>query len=210
VTAADFADLALQTPGAALHTAYALARRAVDDGVLVERDGAVTVVVLPRSRHPAPQPTEAQLRAVCRWLDPRRLVTTEVHVRGPDYVTLQRVAARITVDDRVDLATVAEAVQTALLEFLHPVRGGADGSGWPFGEDLHHGDLYELMLAVPGVRRVTGLVVEVADEGDAGSEDGAAGDDDPGAAGAHDVTVLSEGHLPLLARDAIDLVVRYG
>lgn len=211
VTAADFADLAQQTPGAALHKAYALARRAVaPDGTLVERDGAVTVVVLPTSSEPAPQPTEAQLRGVCRWLDPRRLVTTELHVRGPDYTTVRRLAARVTVADGHDLVTVAEALQTALVTLLHPVHGGADGTGWPFGDDLHHGDLYELMLAVPGVRRVTGLVVELDDPGAGSGEPGARGEDDPGAAGAHDVTVLQEGHMPLLARDAVDLVVRYG
>lgn len=206
VSAQDFADLALRTPGAALHTAYALARRApapVDaagtDGAgdstshLVEKDGAVTVVVLPRNDQDAPQPSEAQLRAVCAWLEPRRLVTTELHVVGPRYTSVARLSAHVTVRAGHDAHAVAEAVYAALMTFLHPVRGGADGSGWPFGEDVYHGELYDVMLGVDGVRRVKGLTVELADGAPPAEDD--------------DVTPLPEGHLPVLTRDALDLVV---
>ena len=47
----------------------------------------VTVMVVPRSDpvHPAaPRPDRQFLGAVCDWLSPRRLVTTELHVRGPE------------------------------------------------------------------------------------------------------------------------------
>ena len=50
--------------------------------------GMVTVLVIPQSDpvHPnAPVPDLLFLNAVCNWLDPRRLITTEVHVRGPQY-----------------------------------------------------------------------------------------------------------------------------
>ncbi|MEV4351504.1 putative baseplate assembly protein [Actinoplanes sp. NPDC049596] len=195
VTAEDFADLARQTPGAALHKAYAVARRAPrpPDRELVERDGAVTVVVLPTGDDPAPQPTEEQLRAVCRWLEPRRLITTELHVVGPRYLDVDRVAARIAVDGRHDLAAVAEAAYAALLTWFHPIRGGADGAGWPFGEDIAHGDVYEVLLGVDGVRRVTGLAVTVAGP-----------TSDPA-----DLTPVPDGHLPRLTRASIDLVTGY-
>jgi hypothetical protein len=194
VTAEDFADLAVRTPGVALHSAHALARRATTaERELVERDGAVTVVVLPEDDDPAPQPTEAQLRAVCRWLDPRRLVTTELHVVGPRYTAVERIAARVTVAAGHDLATVSEAVYTALLTYFHPVRGGKDGTGWPFGEDVYHGAVYDVLLGVDGVRRVSGLGIDVA-----------------GATSAPpDVTALPEGHLPRLTREVIDVVTGY-
>lgn len=195
VTAADFADLALRTPGVALHRAYALGRRAPrpGDGLLVDRDGAVTLVVLPSTTHSAPMPTEAQLRAVCRWLEPRRLITTELHVVGPQYTQITKIAARITVAGDHDLATVSEAVHSALLTYFHPVRGGDDGTGWQFGEDIYHGAVYDVLLAVPGVRRVSGLTVAVA-----GSN-----------SSPPDVTPLAEGHLPQLVRDRIHVVTGY-
>lgn len=195
VTAEDFADLAVRTPGVALHRAYAVARRAPESpgGQLVERDGAVTVVVLPRTDDPAPQPTSAQLRAVCRWLDPRRLITTELHIAGPRYVDVERIAARITVAGGHDLATVAEAGYAALLTYFHPVRGGDDGAGWPFGEDVYHGAVYDVLLGVDGVRRVTGLTIDIAGETGA----------------PPDVTPIPDGHLPRLTRDHIDMVTGY-
>lgn len=194
VTAADFADLALRTPGVSLHKAYALARRAaLPGGALVEKDGAVALVVLPKNDQAAPQPSEEQLRAVCRWLEPRRLVTTELHILGPRYTRIEKLAARVTIRTGHDLSTVAEAVYAALITFLHPIRGGADGTGWPFGEDIYHGDVYEVMLGVDGVHRVHGLTLEPAEATPT----------------FRDVTPLAEGHLPVLTRDAIHVVTDY-
>ena len=197
VSAEDFAELARRTPGVSLHKAYALARTAVgtDGSGLVEKDGAVTLVVLPCDNHPTPQPSEAQLRAVCAWLEPKRLITTELHVIGPRYSRVKVLRARLTVRERHDLAAVTESVYGALLRFLDPIAGGADGKGWPFGEDIYHGDLYDRMLGVEGVRRVSGLSLEI--EGEEGT-------------GPDDITRLPEGHLPSLTRDAIHLTVGYG
>ena len=197
VTAADFADLAKLTPGVTVHTAYAIPRRAAtDDGSLVDKDGAVTVVILPANDEPSPQPAEAQLRAVCQWLEPRRLVTTEVHVVGPRYSTITQVGGRFTVRADHDLSAVKEAVYAALLTYLHPLRGGADGTGWPFGTDIYHGAIYDVILAVEGVVRVQGLTLTM---------EGAT----PGVDTPPDVTAVPDGHLPTLARSAIALEPSY-
>lgn len=198
VTAEDFAYLAARTPGVAVHKAYALARTIPDDAAasgFAEKDGAVTVVFLPANDEPTPQPSEAQLRAVCAWLEPRRLVTTELHVAGPRYTEIGTLAARLAVRPGYDLRAVGEAAGAALTAFLHPLNGAADGTGWPFGEDIFHADLYDRLLAVPGVHRVSGLTLALKDEADA----------DPLA----DVTALPDGHLPYLPRAAIALDVRY-
>ncbi len=195
VSAQDFVDLAMQTPGVALHKAFALGRKAVGPvGALVDRDGSVTMVVLPDNAEATPQPSEAQLWAICQWLEPRRLITTELHIIGPDYAAVTALSARITVRNGYDLAAVSEGVYAALLEFLHPIRGGADGTGWPFGDDIYHGDIYEVILAVDGVRRASALKINV---------DGAPG------SSVTDITVLPDGHLPVLTRDVIELLVAY-
>ncbi|MBE3638373.1 putative baseplate assembly protein [Mangrovicoccus algicola] len=200
VTAQDFRDLALQTPGVPLHSATALARTAAvaqPDGshALSERDGAVTLIVLPARDEPRPQPSRAELRGICAWLEPRRLVTTELHVIGPAYTRVTRFEARVTVSAAHDLATVQAALYDAILTFLHPVRGGRDGTGWPFGADIYYGDLYDLMLGVPGLRRVSGLAVDT----EAGAGDAAA-----------DIAAIPEGTLPLLLRDVLRLTVSHG
>lgn len=195
VSAEDFRDLAMQTPGVNLHKVFALARKAVDGNQTIhEKDGAVTLLVLPRNDEAAPQPTAAQQRAICDWLAPRRLITTELHVIGPRYAKVTTLSAHVTVADGYDLSAVSQAIYDRLLEFMHPIRGGVDGSGWPFGGAIYHGDLYDQMLGVAGVRRITGLLVAL---------DGAAPQT------THDFNVLEEGYLPVLTRDVISLVPGY-
>lgn len=200
VSADDFAYLARQTPGVAVHAAYALARKIPvpgDDGsnALADKDGAVTVVILPANDQATPQPSEAQLRAVCAWLAPRRLITTELYVIGPRYAEISQLSARLSVASGYDLRSVSDAASAALLAFLHPISGGADGQGWPFGEDIFHADLYRHLLAIDGVRRVSGLTLSLKDVDDS----------DPLA----DVTALPDGTLPWLPRAAIALDARY-
>lgn len=195
VSAADFADLAMRTPGVALHSVFALGRRAVAaDESIVEKDGSVTLLVVPTSDELTPQPDEDQKRAICRWLEPRRLLTTELHITGPRYAAVTQLSARISVRHDHDLGTVQSAVYDTLLGFLDPFVGGDDGTGWALGADIFYGDLYERILSVPGVRRSWQLSVSL---------DGVVGDAE------HDVATLAEGHLPALSRDAIEVVASY-
>ncbi|WP_108258747.1 putative baseplate assembly protein [Mangrovicoccus ximenensis] len=200
VSAEDFRDLAMETPGVPLHSATALARTVPveqPDGshVLTAKDGAVTLIVLPDRDEPRPQPTKAELREICRYLEPRRLITTELHIIGPAYTKVTRLDARVTVSASHDLAVVQAALYDAILAFLHPVTGGRDGAGWPFGEDIYYGDLYDVMLGVAGVRRVSSLAVDT---------EAGAGDADA------DIAAVPEGTLPLLERDVIRLVASHG
>jgi hypothetical protein len=194
VSAEDFADIALQTPGVKIHRAYAIARRAAGaGGALAEKDGAVTLVVLPNNSEPTPQPSEAQLRAICEWMEPRRLITTELYIVGPQYSTITALQLRIGVRAGFDLTAVSDAVYQALLSFLHPISGGDDGGGWPMGDDIYIADLYQRVLDVNGVRRASALQIAV----DGVSADGS------------DIIALPEGHLPVLTRDVISLVAAY-
>ncbi|WP_052063656.1 putative baseplate assembly protein [Nitrincola sp. A-D6] len=195
VSASDFADLARETPGAAIHSAYAIAAKAPTADGFTDRPGAVSVVVLPDIDHPTPQPDAAMLAAVRGWLDPRRLVTTELHVLGPRYFNLTRLGARLTVSADADFASVTDAARLALVNWLHPIRGGAEGKGWPFGTDIYHADLYSVLLAVPGIKRVSRLHLE---------HDFVAG------GSPADVVPVPEGLLPALQPGAIGFEVDYG
>jgi hypothetical protein len=42
--------------------------------------------------------------------------------------------------------------------YLHPLKGGEDGEGWPFGQILEYADLLRRLVSrVPGVRAVSRL-----------------------------------------------------
>lgn len=198
VTAEDFAHLALKTPGVALHRAFALARtRLGDDGTTLERDagGSVTVVVLPdNADQETPQPSEAQIREVCDHLNRRRLVTTELWVTGPRYIRVEALEATLRTSEDADLREVEDGAYDGLLTFFHPLWGGEDGKGWPFGTDIYLGNVYDRLLAVGGVRRVVSLDIRL---------EGAPERTHP------DALPVPDGHLVHLPRAVIDLNVGY-
>jgi hypothetical protein len=151
------------------------------------------VVVLPENREDTPQPTEEQLRLVCEQLNSRRLVTTEVYVAGPRYVTLNSLTAEVFVSRQADLKSVQDALTARLLEYFHPLRGGEDGEGWPFGQNIFFGHVYRQLLGVADVRRVQCLTITPP----AGTEE------------CDDYLAIPDGALVHLPSTAINLQVSY-
>lgn len=167
VTAEDFAELALRTPGVRIQRAYALARTSADltvepPALTPDQDGAVTVVILPENDEDTPQPTEDQLRLVCDHLNARRLITTELYVVGPRYLKLKKFDVEVTASRDVDLKALHEAITAQLTTYFHPLRGGEDGRGWPFGHDIFFGNVYRQILGIAGVLRVLCLEITPA------------------------------------------------
>lgn len=163
VTGEDFADIVRQTPGVRLGRVEVLP---LTDPEMpdVRVPGVVTVLVVPDAGpdRPHPSPDRLFLEAVCRYLEPRRLITTRIHVIGPVYVPL-RLSVGIEPTTGRDPAAVARDVRTALGAFLSPTGGGFDASGWPLGRDVDAAELLTVAARVPGVSTVRG--VSMADDG---------------------------------------------
>jgi len=88
VTKTDFEDVTGRTPGVDIGRVEVLPLF-IPKQPDVPAPGVVTVMVVPKFdavRPLWPSPDRLFLRTVCDHLDPRRLVTTEVYVRGPEYV----------------------------------------------------------------------------------------------------------------------------
>ena len=49
---------------------------------------------------------------------------------------------------------------------MHPLTGGDDGGGWPFGGAIYSSSLFRVLLAVPGVARLRDNQVEVILDGE--------------------------------------------
>lgn len=124
--------------------------------------GAVTVIVVPDSDDPQPMPSEGMMRTVCEYLDARRLLTTELYVAKPTYKKVE-VKGKIVAALDADLAEVKKAIQQALVDYFHPLRGGEDGQGWPFGGDIYYSRVYQRVL-IPGVDRIETLEIWVDDK----------------------------------------------
>lgn len=52
-----------------------------------------------------------------------------------------------------------QAAETALYAYFSPVSGGPDHTGWPFGRPVHLGDAYGVLDRLPGVARVSWVLL---------------------------------------------------
>lgn len=188
VTAEDFAAIAREAPGVEIGRvevvpAYSPELAASEPG---DAAGSVTLMLIPRSdpeQPDAPRPDRLFLDAVCRWMDERRLVTTELFLRGPEYRPVW-VAVGIEVAPGQGVAEVQAAVEAALRRFLAPLParpGGlpelvpAPGSsavpsppdpaaqGWPLRKPVVALELQTAVSRVPGVLQVNGLELQGGD-----------------------------------------------
>ncbi len=124
-------------------------------------DGVVTVMLIPAvdpNQPDAPEPDQLFLDTVCRYLAPRRVVTVELHLRGPDYVAVA-VGVGIQAVPTEPEGPLRDRVRTALHDFLSPLHGGFDGSGWPLGKPVDPAELSAEAARVRGVAKVTGLIL---------------------------------------------------
>jgi hypothetical protein len=131
--------------------------------------GAVTVMVIPSydpAQPQAPLPDKLFLDAVCAQLDPRRLVTTEIFLRGPVYKPVW-VSLGINVVAGAGIAQVREAVRRAILRFLAPLPDkSADAppltgmeKGWPLRKPVVDRELLAVASRVGGVLSVNDVFI---------------------------------------------------
>lgn len=172
VTAGDFEALAKEAANIGRAKALPMFHPAYPG---IEIPGVVSVVVIPNrptadNDDPAsverrPLPGELTFDAVCKYLDARRLLTTELYVIGPTYRKVQ-VKGQVIAEDDADLAQVKTDINNELLTYFDPLTGGKDGDGWPFGGMISYSQLLKRIASVDGVSHVPGLSLVVDDDDD--------------------------------------------
>ena len=167
VTTSDFQELAIATPGTTLGRAECLPRFHPRRPAEVAA-GVVSVVVWPRedAHHPnAPVPDRTTLRTVCRWLDARRLVTTELYVIPPTYRKIA-VAVGLHTKPGFGVEAVRHWVELVIRQYLAPLPPfGPSGQGWPLGRRVHAPELEAAVLQVDGVEYLEGLRIAESPDG---------------------------------------------
>lgn len=154
VSVQDFKDITWQTPGVDLGRVDVLPLFDPSHPNEGEIPGVVTVMVIPASAITnSPQPDQFFLETVCTYLQPRRLVTTELHVRGPRYVDIW-ISVSIEILGGYATGPVREAVKQALYRFLSPLYGGQQQVGWLLGVSVLPQELEAIVARVAGVRLV--------------------------------------------------------
>ncbi|GAB6095359.1 hypothetical protein JCM14469_16110 [Desulfatiferula olefinivorans] len=161
VTADDYASLVLSRPFGDQRAARAVCLPGLDltaDDPFRHRTGHVSVMLVPDEPGPSPVPSPELIAAAADFLDERRLITSRVHVAAPVYVkvAVQAEVVPLSMERREDLG---RSVETALAGFFHPLTGGENGKGWPFGRPVYASEVYQVIEAVSGVDYVTGLTL---------------------------------------------------
>jgi Baseplate J-like protein len=164
VTLADYERLAMQTPGTRIARAAAIANFHPSFPCCFA-PGIITVIVLPYLAQGSPTPTPGLLGAVSAYLEPRRVIGTRVEVVGPTYLEL---AVQATVQSKTGTnpTNLQPAIVKALNNFLDPLVGGPDGTGWPFGRDVYRSEIMKVIDAVVGVDYIVSMAL-LADGGQA-------------------------------------------
>ncbi len=186
VTAEDFETITLRTPGVELGRVEVLPayHPTLSPNEPGDAPGAVTLLLIPKydPRNPDyPEPDQAFLNAVCAHLETRRLVTTEVFLRGPLYQDVW-ISVGIEVVSGQSTAEVREKVEAELRSYLAPLPLSADllledapafvntpqyqlrQRGWPLRQSVTDGELLVTVSRVLGVAAVTGLILAAGAE----------------------------------------------
>lgn len=180
VTAEDFRTIAWRAPGVAIGRIEVLAATHPDIAPVAAgtAPGVVTLLAIPRSDplHPkAPRSDARFIDALCSYLEPRRLVTTEIVLRGADYRGIW-LSIGIEVEANHQAAEVIEAVTARIDQYLSPLpdpgvalpellaplyASETDPAlrGWPLGKPVNARALLAEVARVAGVVSVADVLL---------------------------------------------------
>lgn len=190
VTAADFEAIAYRAPGVDVGRVEVLPAFHPSLGANQPggAPGVVTLMVIPAhdvKQPDAPVPDRLFLDTLCRYLDPRRLVTTELVLCAPAYKGIW-VSIGIDVVAGRSIAEVVDAVKRHIKEFLAPVREAglqdstdvltapqraAADRGWPLRTAVSSRVLLAEAARVPGVSAVSEVLIAEGDKATQASVD---------------------------------------
>ena len=159
ITSEDYEQLALSTPRLKVARAKAIPNYN-PDYPCIAIPGSVTVVVVPHTSEGTvkPGPGEGFIQTILNHLEKHRLVTTDVHVIGPEYVKVS-VKCKVQIKKKSSPIEVKKRVKKTLKSFLDPLKGGPDENGWPFGRSVFQSEIYRIIDKVEGVDYATGISI---------------------------------------------------
>jgi baseplate J-like protein len=187
VVASDFETIALRTPGVDIARvevvpAFTPELPRTDPG---DTPGTVTLMVIPSSdpgQPDAPQPDRLFVDALVSYLEPRRLVATELIVCGPNYREIW-VSVGVDVMAGTSTAQVREAVKQAVRTFLAPLPSPPSAlleqemafltaaetarrqKGYPLRKAVVARELAAVASRVPGVQQVNDVLLGLGSGG---------------------------------------------
>lgn len=132
--------------------------------------GGVRLLVVPAGRSDAQGrvrfeeliPPEDTLAAIAGYLDELRPIGARLSVEAPYYQGVT-VVASVRAQRGAAADRLREAALGALYGYFHPLTGGPEGQGWPFGRPVQSGEVFAVLQRVPGVDLVDDVRLFPAD-----------------------------------------------
>jgi hypothetical protein len=162
VAVADYELMAVRAPGAQVVRAHAVSGlHPAYPGVPIP--GVVGVFVVPPDRGEGPPtPDEGTLRAVAEYLAGAVAPAGVEVVAGAPFYHKVRAEIGVVIDPAADQGDTVRRLTAALNAYIHPITGGEDRDGWPFGGTLRYAPLLRrLVTGVAGVRAITRLTLVI-------------------------------------------------
>jgi hypothetical protein len=131
-------------------------------------EGEITLVIVPKVSSSQGMeetkilPSTQLLNLVRDYLEPRRLLTTRLHIVKPGYLEVSFEVNYQIKATGADPERVKRDLENNLRRYMHPLWGGNDGKGWKFGKALIKTDLYRIVEDTDGIEYIDRL--EIYDE----------------------------------------------
>ncbi len=129
-----------------------------------EKPGHVSVIIIPACVGESEYCTEDGLptgllkEKIKDYLNPRRLITTRVHVVAPTFKEV-KLNIWIALKENTDEEIVMEEAIMRIKGYFDPITGGPEESGWPLGRNLYRSELYHLLEGISGVDHVVKVLI---------------------------------------------------
>lgn len=98
-------------------------------------------------------PSQESLAHIHEYLEKRRPIGARVLVEPPTYMGVTAVA-RLRARPGVDPLRVQNDATEALNRYFHPISGGPEGGGWPFGRPVVAGEVFGVLQRLRGTELV--------------------------------------------------------
>jgi predicted phage baseplate assembly protein len=122
--------------------------------------GSVRVLIVPsavselgRLRFDQLVPNPDTLQKITDRLEESRVIGTRAIVEPPVYRGIT-VVAKLKARSRINPTRLQEDALLALYEYFHPITGGPEGTGWPFGRPINAGEIYSVLQGIRGTELV--------------------------------------------------------
>lgn len=161
VTPEDFEELAIRGGNGAVARAHCLP-------VTPATAGTVRLLIVPQANrdgidgggiHPDRLTLNSELEVqILSYLEERRLLGVQVQCQQPHYlgVAVQaELALKPEYNNPAAQQEILSELRTALYEFLNPITGGIDGTGWPFGQPVYTSDAIALLQQFDYIRYIS-------------------------------------------------------